>query len=264
MRLNDVHSLNDFVNYLYKGNDSHFMVIEGRKKSGKTDFGLDLLYRATKLGIFKRVGSNIQDLGNTPVPFDFITDLETLKETCEGYNKPYLFLFDEMGKSLPRRQPLVKLNVKFLNHLQVIRKYKLSIIGCAIGQNIDSGIMNATHLDGYIKRFDRYNKDKARYYDFIDHEWLPFYNIKRTPIKFNEYKVAVFTYQKPYNPSPFLTQEYNKLWQWAQGKTIRSLDLRVKEFHRILRKYLNESLRFYGKPNNDSLPSRGGGMGTDK
>lgn len=168
--------------------DSSFVAIQGNKGTGKTSLALYLMEIAYALGIFKYFAGNAE-LENTPFPYVVIRSLEALQQYCESLNHRVLFLFDEMGLNVPRGTPWARLNTAFIVQLQVIRKYKLSLIGCLIGDSISDTILNPDHLDAVIEKvglteavFKDYRRSRAT---FIE-------GIPKPRTKFKQYQVAVF------------------------------------------------------------------------
>lgn len=168
--------------------DSSFIAIQGNKGTGKTSFALFLMELAYTLGLFKYFAGNVE-LKNPPFPYVVIRSLDALKEYCEALNHRVLFLFDEMGLNVPRGTPWARLNTAFIMQLQVIRKYKLSLIGCLIGDSISDTILNPDHLDAVIEKVSRteavfkdYRRSRATYIDAIP----------KPQTKFQQYQVATF------------------------------------------------------------------------
>lgn len=169
--------------------ESTFIAIQGRKDTGKTDFGLHIMELLHESGRFKHFGTNIQNLENTPTEFDFIDNLPSLKSRCISLGKEYLFLLDELGDTAPKDQPW--LNPDLVRELQKVRKYHLSLIGCSI-YDVDRRVLNPRHFDGYFEKPTRRNKPYAIYHDWVNGGIAEVFDIQRTEIKFNTYNVSVF------------------------------------------------------------------------
>jgi hypothetical protein len=63
----------------------------------------------------------------SPFHIEYITNLD-LEAQCRSILAKKLFILNEAGKSLRRRTFMSSLNVKLIDNLQILRKYKLSLI----------------------------------------------------------------------------------------------------------------------------------------
>jgi len=225
--------------------DSHFTIITGKNKSGKTTLAINLMEHAFEDPElkFKGFGSNVQGVKSCPFEMDFITDLETLKDKAKGTNGKYLFLFDEMGKSMGKRRFMAKLNTEFLNQLQVIRKYKLSLIGCAIGDSVDREVLKPYYLNSYIDKGSRYTKKNMTYFDIDLEATRQFTNLSKCKTKFHQYSVATFYTQRILKPSDFKDEKRQRLLSYAQGTPIKDLGVHYEIFNREVRAFIEQKLR---------------------
>jgi len=172
----------DMIKFLFsKRYHSVFLGILGPNQSGKTVTALYLMSECHRLGLYKHFGANIPDL-KLPFQYDFIEDLETLKERCSTLNangvNRYLYLADEMGDWAPQDQPW--LNVKFVRELQKVRKYGLSMIGCGIAR-IDKRILSPSYFNGYFEKMGKKNPDRAIYYDWVNYPSVRKYKVYDLP-----------------------------------------------------------------------------------
>jgi hypothetical protein len=228
---------------MYK-DDTHYTIIKGKNKSGKTTLAINLMEKANdnpKLR-FKGFGSNVQGVKNCPFEMDFITDLESLKKRVKEVGK-YLFLFDEMGMSMGKRRFMAKLNTEFLSQLQVIRKYKLSLIGCAIGDSVDREMLQPYYLNSYIDKGSRYTKKNMTYFDIDLESTRSFTNLAKCQSNFKQYSVARFYTQRILKTSDFKDEKLQRLVQWAGGVPIKDLGIHYELFNRELRAFVAEKLR---------------------
>jgi len=205
-----MNELDSLVTRLFKGRSSSFMAIQAPKEYGKTAFVLWIMEQLHRLGLFRYFGLN-QEIENAPFEYDFITDLQTLKERCKTLGKRYFYFLDELGKTAPRAIPYNKLNLELIQELEVIRKYRLTLAGCTIG-NVDRRIISPQHLDYFIEKTDLTH---ATIYDFRRKDITKIRDISNTSIKFHEYKVAGFTLQ-PTNPT-FENPLFERFRKYKEG-----------------------------------------------
>lgn len=217
-------SLNDFFKMVYNRRfQSVWTCTLGANQSGKTDFNLFQMERLQKLGLGDAFGSNIPNL-KADFEIDFIEDFQTLRKRCEALNpdpekygiKRYFFMADEMGDWAPKDQPW--LNVKFIKELQQVRKYGLSLLGCAISR-VDSRILNEKHFHGYFQKVSKANPKIAIYTDWFRNRRIELKKIPRTKIGFNTWHSASF-FMEPQTPQDIMVP-------W-------------KEEHELVKKYLKE------------------------
>lgn len=242
-------TIGDFLKkHFHRKYQSIWTACLGRNQSGKTDFMLFLMERLHKHGLADGFGSNIEGL-EAPFEIDFIDDYQTLKAKCKMLNpnpekhglKRYFFLGDEMGDWAPKDQPW--LNVKLIKELQLVRKYGLCMLACAI-DGVDRRILNEKHFHGVFHKVSKSNPTIAVYEDWIRYRRIEIINIPKTKIKFNTFYSASF-YMEPQVPKEFdvimnedhkLVQEYlehGKSWKklgMHSMKGKRAMD-RVVEYH---------------------------------
>ncbi len=169
--------------------DSSFVAIQGNKGTGKTSLALYLMEIAYALGLFKYFAGNAE-LDDPPFPYVVIRSLEELQRYCESLHHRVLFLFDEMGLNVPRGTPWARLNTAFIVQLQVIRKFRLSLIGCLIGDSISETILNPDHLDAVIEKVSR---TEAVFKDYRRNRSTFIAEIPKPKTKFKQYQVAWFS-----------------------------------------------------------------------
>lgn len=183
-----------------KKKQSVWVVIVGKKQSGKTNFALKLMELLYFLGLADGFGSNLRSI-KAPFDIDFIEDFQTLKQRCQMLNpnpekhgiKRYFFFGSEMGKWLPRDQPWR--NVKFIEELQLVRKIGLNWIGDGIDR-IDSRVVNETHFDGIFTKLSITRPDIATYLNFSNNQLVTIANIKQTALTYNTWESCNF-YMEP-------------------------------------------------------------------
>lgn len=241
-------SLIDFIKYLFNRQTSTFLTVLGRRETGKTNWALiilEILYYS--LG-FKHFATNIDILNDCGIGILHIDNLDALKEWCKTKRGRKLFIFDEIGRTVKRRSPMSSLNVKLISELQILRKYKLSIIACTIdAKYVDNAILGSDILDGsFVKpyRFDnpRKNQRIALYHDLLKNVNKTIDSIPPTTIDFDTWGTAIFTEHGPLQKPMFKDGDKSKLYDWAHGKTIKELKLSRTQFHRINKKFIKTTL----------------------
>jgi len=179
---------------------SVWVLIKGKKQSGKTNFALRLMEILHDEGLADGFGSNVETL-EAPFDVDFIEDFPTLQERCQmlnpdpekhGINR-YFYFCSEMGKAFPQDQPWR--NTEFIGELQLVRKIGLNWIGDGINR-IDKRIDNATHFDGYFKKLSITRPDLAIYHDYTTDRVTEIDGIKPTRLKYNTWESCNF-YMEP-------------------------------------------------------------------
>lgn len=222
--------LDDLIRRIYNSKyQSIWTCVLGPNQSGKTDFNLFQMERIEALGLADGFGANMPLKAKFEI--DFITDFQTLKKRCQMLNpnpqahgiKRYFFLGSEMGKWLPRDQAWR--NVKFIEELQLVRKYGLNFLGDGIAR-IDERILNEKHFHGYFKKLSKSDPTRAIYVDwFRGGRAYQVYNIPRTKIEFDTWYSANFYMEPqaqedamiPLNPEHKLVEKYIKAGSWRKA-----------------------------------------------
>lgn len=241
-------SLDDLIKRIYhRRNESVWTLTVGKKQSGKTNWNLDQMDRIHELGLGEGFGSNIPL--EAPFDIDFIDDFETLEQTCRMLNpdpkrhglKRYFFFGSEMGKWLPKDQSWR--NIKFIEKLQLVRKYGLCWLGDGIDR-IDERVFNEHHFNGYFVKPSVANPTIARYIDWTHRDVLDVLNIPKTRIEFDTYYSANFYMEPqlkdgaviPLNPEHEIVFKYLDLGSWKKvgvdTQTGKRAVQKVLRFHR--------------------------------
>jgi len=190
----------------------------GRRESGKTDFSLLIAFILWKAGIIEHFASNIK-IYDSPFPIKHITNLPDLEEWARDTPGRKLFILDEAGKSLRRRTPMSKLNIELLDNLQILRKYRLSIIMLAPADKyIDAASLGSDVLDGYFIKPYFKNPKVGIYHDLLEKFHKNLSDIPPTPVKFDTWDVAPFNLKGKKSPK-FDSKEVDDIYAWCHGKT---------------------------------------------
>lgn len=241
-------SFNSFIKHLYAGSESVFTCVVGKNETGKTDFNLLQIERLHDLGIGQAFGSNMRSL-KADFHIDFIEDFETLEKACKMLNpspqkhglKKYIFFGSEIGKWAPRDQPW--LNVAFIEKLQTVRKFGLSMLTDAIDR-VDARILNPRFFAGLFEKPSKSNKKFAIYDDWANGRQFQLRDIPQTRIEYDTYETANFymTPQNeenttvPLNHEHEIVMKYLELGSWKKvgidTQTGKRAVKKVLEFHR--------------------------------
>jgi len=235
------------IRYLFTRETSSVLAIFGRRGTGKTDFCLLIAEILHSLGLFKHFATNIR-IYKSPFPIERILSLEDLKYWCRETEGKKLFLFDEVGLTLPRRKPMSSLNVALIQQFQILRKYKLSTIYLTVDPSyVDNGVLGSQILDGvfekvWYKRKDPYFRKVALYRDLLEYFEFPIKNIPGTQVKFDTWDSASLTEYSQTRRPTFKDKDIETLWQWSQGKSAEELGLHRAQLARLRRKFIKETL----------------------
>ncbi|MDH7607701.1 MAG: hypothetical protein QHH12_08130 [Candidatus Bathyarchaeota archaeon] len=236
----------DLITHLFKRGTSAFLIIFGRRETGKTDFGLliaEILYNE---GLIQNVATNIK-IYNSPFEIKHITNLDDLKLWCRETHGKKLFIFDEFGKAFRRRTPMASLNVKLIDEFQILRKYKLSTVAVTVDEKyIDQTALGSDVLDGIFIKTDYKNPKVALYLDNLEYFRKRITGIPRTSIDFDTWDVAPFKEHGPKAKPAFKDRDLEICWEWSHGKTIKDLGLHNQQLNRIVRKFVKEVMEREG------------------
>ena len=239
-----VYSFNGFIKQIYGRNESVFTCVVGENETGKTDFNLLQMERIHDLGIGYRFGSNMKSL-KTDFEIEFIEDFETLEKTCRMLNpdpkkyglKKFFFFGSEIGKWAPRDQAWK--NTEFIEKLQTVRKYGLSMLTDAIDR-VDARILNKRFFAGLFEKPLKSNKKFGVYNNWTTGQTFQFKDIPKTRIDYDTYETANFYMSPqvpdsaivPLNPEHLIVKKYLKYGSWKKA------DIHPQEGKRALRKVL--------------------------
>ena len=232
----------DFIVHLFVRQISGFIIILGRRGTGKTDLSLLIAEILVSRGKVDHVATNIK-IYEAPFPIKEIDNLDDLKKWAKDTGGHKLFLFDEIGKGMTRRRPMSSLNVSLIHAFHILRKYKLSIVATTINeQYVDNAILGQDILDGFFLKPNFRNPKVALYQDNLENIELSIYDMPRTTVEFDTWDSAPFEEYAEAQKPKFKDKDLEIIWEWAQGKTYRELELHPMKVHRILRKYVREKI----------------------
>lgn len=247
-----IFEFNDFIKDTYGKAGSIFTCVLGPNGTGKTSFNLLQMERIHTLGLGAGYGSNmpIPDHLKPSFKMDFIEDLETLEKTCRMLNprpekegmKKYFFFLSELGKFIPKDEAWREENRKFIQKLQIVRKFGLCLISDAIDR-VDGRVLGASFFNGQFTKPFPDNPQFAKYKDFRSGRVINFTDIPKCEMWFDTYYTANFYLHPqvpedatvPMNESHKIVKSYMDTGSWKktgvttqQGK--REL-FKVLEYH---------------------------------
>ena len=210
--------------------------ITGRFGNGKTDFSLLIAEILLKHNVIKKFASNIKVLDAQNLPYTYITNLVSLKEWLYPKRIPKLFILDEAGINVDRRNPLGKLNrqIRYLGFL--LRKFRGKLI--FISQRSKDIESTFADTDIWLATFKKISKTEALLVSNVYDE--PFYisDIPRTSIKFDTYDIAPFTTEPKYDELETQSFERKILYEWLEcgsyGKVAKKHGLFTQQVKRIV------------------------------
>lgn len=232
-----------------KRKQSVWVLTTGRKQTGKTNFSLRLMEIIEEEALAVKFGSNVESL-KAPFEVEFIQDFQTLKKRCQMLNpdpekhgiKKFLFFGSEMGKWLPRDQPYR--NVKFIEELQLVRKYGLNWLGDGIDR-IDKRVINKTHFDGEFRKLSITRPDLAAYHNYQTDRVTTIEGIRPTRLKYDTWESCNF-YMEPQTEETDipLNQDHLIVKKYLEaGCSIKKTGLHSQEVKRAR----DNVLRYYWK-----------------
>jgi len=230
------------IRYLFLRGTSAFLIILGRRETGKTDFALLIAEILHTQDIMKFFGSNIK-IYESSFPIEHITSLENLKHWCRENKGRKLFIFDEFGKAMRRRTPMATLNVKLIDELQILRKYKLSSIAITVNEKyVDNAALGSDVLDGYFLKPNYKNQKVALYQDLLEFFDYDITNIPGTQIRFDTWDVAPFTEHSSTRRTQFKDKDVEYVARWLKGESHEDIGISKMKLLRSRRKILERTI----------------------
>ena len=195
--------------------------VTGRHGTGKTDFSLLIAEILLKNGIIKKFGSNIKVLDAKGYDYTYITNLISLKEWLYPKHEHKLFILDEAGINVDRRNPLGKLNkqIRYLGFL--IRKFRGKLI--FISQRSKDIESTFADTDIWLATFRKLSKTEAILVSNVFPDPIHFYDIPKTSLDFDTYDIALFTAEPSLNDLEPKTFERKILYEWLESGSIHKV-----------------------------------------
>jgi hypothetical protein len=213
--------------------------ITGRRGTGKTD--LALLIAETLIGkdVLEHAATNVRIYPDSPIMLEQINALDDLEYWCQNNTGKKLYVFDEFGKAMRRRTPMSGLNIGLMDNLQILRKYKLSLIIIAPADKyVDMASLGSDVLDITIDKPNPKNQKVALYTDLLDNITFRMLDIPRTHIKFDTWDIAPFKRYGDRQKSHFKEEDKQFLYTYLKKlNTIPWTDKERTRKGRLLDKY---------------------------
>jgi hypothetical protein len=203
--------------------------------------------RIHDLGISKYFASNMKSI-KADFEVLFIEDFETLEKTCRMLNpnplkyglKKFFFFGSEIGKWAPRDQAWK--NTEFIEKLQTVRKYGLSMLTDAIDR-VDARVLHPRFFRGEFEKPFKDNKKFAVFTDYTNNRQYQFKDIPKTRISYDTYETANF-YMKPQVPEDItipLNPQHEIVKKYLEKPSWKKLGIHPQEGKRAIL----EVLRFH-------------------
>lgn len=208
--------------------------ITGRFGFGKTDFSLLIAEILLRHGIIKKFGSNIK-VENCD-RFTYITNLVRLKEWLYPKHIHKLFILDEAGINVDRRNPLGKLNrqIRYMGFL--LRKFRGKLI--FISQRSKDIESTFADTDIWLATFKKLSKTEALLISNVHDEPYYLHGIPKTSLEFDTYDIAPFTTEPEFNELEAKSFERKILYEWLKygnyGKVAKIHGLYTQQVKRII------------------------------
>jgi hypothetical protein len=228
--------------HLFKRGTSAFIMILGRRETGKTDLSLLIAEIVYHFGIIKNIATNIK-IYESEIPIDRVTNLQDLDLWARDHQGKKLYILDEIGKSVRRRTPMARLNISVIDRLQVLRKHKLSIIGIAPDQKyVDSSTLGSDMLDATFIKYNFENPKIALFVDYLENQETEIRNLPRTGIHFDTWDSAPFTERNLEQVPKFKDENLQLLWKYSHGTLEKDLPINRRDLAKLKRKFIKETL----------------------
>lgn len=234
------------IRYLFERGTAAFIIIFGRRETGKTDLALLIMEIVHELGLVKHFAANVP-IENTPFEIRYINNLDDLRFWAHDNIGRKYFLFDELGKAMKRRSPMSSLNIELIDELQTLRKDKLNIVATTVNEKyVDQTALGDDVLDGVFRKENPFNPKIAVYQDYLEDFFKDYNSLPGTSLKFNTWDRGKFTEHPIGKRLGFKDKDLELLWNWCQGKKISELGVHQQQFKRVVQKYVKEMLEKEG------------------
>lgn len=223
--------------------ESTFVIVFGRRGTGKTALGLLIAEILFMLGIVKHVATNTK-IYNSAFPIAQIDNLEDLKYWAQNNRGRKIFIFDEIADAMSRRRPMAHLTVELIKEFNKLRKHKLSVIGCTISENVlDSAAMDNDLLDAVFRKVffplhHPLSRKIAQYTNLLTGDEMRIEKIPNTSIDFDSYDASPFTERPKIDSRQFKDEDMRLVYEWVNGATGKDLGLHPMQINRKVKKIL--------------------------
>ncbi|MEM3389412.1 MAG: hypothetical protein QXQ64_02395 [Candidatus Bathyarchaeia archaeon] len=172
----------------YRESPSSVSVIQGKWKTGKTDFALFLCVDELRdrLGVIKEVATNIKTNGETV----YINNFDDLEVWLFKNKDRKAFIFDEAIKSSPSRAAMSKINVRWLQYIPELSKARCHMfVITQEAQFTEKLFLHPTFVRAHWIKRDLKTVDLiSPFYKHI----CRFNELPKTKVEFDPYSIAVW------------------------------------------------------------------------
>lgn len=167
--------------------DPIIILMKGDWRTGKTDTSLLVGYLCLKWGLIDKLGSNIFCYNNPRV--DFVETTGGLKKWGHQDKTTKLFILDEGLKHLYRRKAMSAMNVDFISEiLPEVSKAHMRMILITQTEKIDQDVLDPAFTRAEWKKVSK----KIMECRAKDYPFRVFKNLPRSPIRFDQDRLALF------------------------------------------------------------------------
>jgi len=236
------------------GSPASVSIIEGKWKSGKTDFALFLSVDELRdrLRVIREVATNIKTFNNETIYIDNFLDLETWMFKDK---KPKIFIYDEAIKSTPSRRAMSEINTRWLKIVPELSKGKCHLIVITQEEEFTEKLfLHPTFVRATWRKLDRKTVDliAPKIFKGIHR----FHELPKTTVTFDPYLGAVW-HLEPENQELTITDNDIKIaLEYARGEKsheiMQKYGLRYRSdlthaLKRAIKKLYNVALRVEGE-----------------
>lgn len=231
------------IKRLFLSQDSIFILIFGRRGTGKTDLALLLAELTYYQGIVKHIATNTRILDSN-FPIDKIDNLQDLDYWGQKRKGRKLFVFDEIADAMSRRRPMASLSVELIKKFNKLRKHKLSVVATTISKEVlDKAAMSRDLLDATYRKVWKPKTNpqiyKIAYYDnFLNGESITFGDLPPTSVDFDSWDGSEFSEKPTQTKRAFKDKDMEIVSRWANGETYKDLGVHPQQLTRAKKKII--------------------------
>lgn len=238
------------IRKLFTAQDSTFGLILGKRGTGKTDKALLITEILKTLGIVRHVATNTK-IYSSPFPIQHIDNLQDLDYWGANNKGRKVFVFDEIADAMSRRRPMAHMTVELIKKFNKLRKHKLSIVGTTISESVlDSSATDQDLIDFvfncvWFPKGHSQARKIAHYNNLLTGESITWEGFPRTSVDFDSWDSSPFTETPSISKQQFKDEDMKIVYEWANGKTAKQLDLHPMQLNRKTRKIMKYLFEIY-------------------
>lgn len=210
--------------------------VVGRHGRGKTDFALLIAELLFDHSVIKKFSSNIMIFDPKGYDYSHVTNLWRLQQWLYPKRVHKLFILDEAGINIDRRNPLGKVNrqIRYIGFL--VRKFRGKLI--FISQRSKDIESTFSDTDIWLGTFRKLSKREAILIDNLHADPCYISDIPATSLKFDSYDIAPFSIEPSFDEHEAKTEDQAIYFDWLNhgnySKTSRKYKKHVQEVKRIV------------------------------